>query len=115
MTDHMDEALDLFKRVWNRKDLDAEMQIEQVHQALQAAEQRGYERGRQQTFDQTAAILEKAARESGKAEATERAASIADGNFDNGIRRKIDKCAHDKYDWEDCNACVAAAIREAKP
>lgn len=53
MTDHMDEALDLFKRVWNRKDLDAETQIEQVHQALQAAHERG------------------------KAEATERAAKRA--------------------------------------
>lgn len=45
MTDHMDEALDLFKRVWNRKDLDTETQIEQVHAALSAA----YERGRQES------------------------------------------------------------------
>ena len=41
MTDHMDEALDLFKRVWNRKDLDAETQIEQFRKALQAAHESG--------------------------------------------------------------------------
>lgn len=89
MTDHMDEALDLFKRVWNRKDLDTETQIEQVHAALQAAKESGrqsaersmsaliedpdkfrvalkslvndaYESGRQEAFDQSIKICEHA-------------------------------------------------------
>lgn len=57
MNDHMDEALDLFKRVWNRKDLDAETQIEQVRAALSDA----YERGRQEERERCAKIAEDAA------------------------------------------------------
>lgn len=41
----------------------------------------------------------------------ERCAKIAEGNYDHiGVKTKHDKCPHEKFGWEDCDQCAAAAI-----
>jgi hypothetical protein len=52
----MDEALDLFKRVWNRKDLDTEAQIQQITEALSAA----YEKGKAEERERCLLIMTEA-------------------------------------------------------
>lgn len=40
------------------------------------------------------------------------AAQLIEEGFDRGIKRKQDTCAHGKFEWEDCDRCCAAAIRD---
>jgi hypothetical protein len=45
----------------------------------------------------------------------ERAARLIDEGFDRpGIERKVDKCAHGLFGWDDCEQCAATAIRKLR-
>ena len=43
----------------------------------------------------------------------ERCARVIEEGYDRGIARKMDMCAHSKFEWEDCDECAVAAIRAA--
>ncbi|KQZ96797.1 hypothetical protein ASD74_05950 [Rhizobium sp. Root564] len=43
--------------------------------------------------------------------ALEEAARTIEEGFDRGIASKHDLCAHKKFEWEDCEACAANAVR----
>lgn len=43
--------------------------------------------------------------------ALEEAAALIDEGFDRGIKHKRDTCDHAKFQWEDCEQCASAAIR----
>lgn len=47
--------------------------------------------------------------------ALEEAARTVEEGFDRGIASKHDLCAHKKFEWEDCEACAANAIRALIP
>lgn len=55
-----------------------------------------------------------AGKASGIAEGMERAAVIIEEGYDRSIARKVDACAHGKFEWEDCEQCAVVAIRAAK-
>lgn len=46
-----------------------------------------------------------------KRQALEDAAKAIEEGFDRGIASKHDLCAHKRFEWEDCEACAAKAIR----
>ncbi|MFC3072386.1 hypothetical protein [Shinella pollutisoli] len=43
----------------------------------------------------------------------ERCARLIEEGYERGIATKRDRCAHSKFEWEDCDECAVAAIRAA--
>jgi hypothetical protein len=65
---------------------------------------------RSKTADEAIELVAKAIHDAVMAE-RERCARLIEEGYERGIASKRDRCAHSKFEWEDCDECAVAAIR----